>query len=68
MHLLGIEYEGDGIVEMWYNNVESFKKAMEFIHSDAGKALAIDGAKFAEMKPGGLWIAEEHIILDNTNE
>ncbi len=64
----GYEYEGDGIVEMWYDNVESFNKAMEFIHSDAGKELVIDGGKFAEMKPGGLWIVEEHVIKDDTIE
>ena len=64
----GYEYEGDGIVEMWYDNVESFNRAMEFIHSDAGKELVIDGGKFAEMKPGGLWIVEEHVIMDDTNE
>ena len=64
----GIEYEGDGIVEMWYDNVESFNKAMEFIHSDAGRELIIDGDKFIEMKPGGLWIVEEHVIMDDTNE
>ena len=62
------EYEGDGIVEMWYDNVESFNRAMEFIHSEAGKELVIDGDKFAEMKPGGLWIVEEHVIKDDTSK
>jgi uncharacterized protein (TIGR02118 family) len=61
----GVEYEGDGIVEMWYDNVESFKNAMAFIHSDEGKALVIDGDKFLEMKPGGLWVVEEHVIMDD---
>ena len=61
----GIEYEGDGIVEMWYDDIASFKKAMAFIHSDAGKELIIDGDKFLEMKPGGLWVAEEHVIMDD---
>lgn len=60
----GREYEGDGIVEMWYDDVEAFQKSMEFIHSEAGKALALDGAKFAEMR-GGLWIVEEHVIKDD---
>ena len=64
----GMEFEGDGIVEMWYDDVESFNKAMKFIHSDAGKELVIDGGKFAEMKPGGLWIVEEHVVLDNIKE
>lgn len=62
----GFEYEGDGVVEMWYDKVESFKNAMAFIHSDAGKELRIDGSKFLEMKPGGLWVVEEHVIMDIT--
>ncbi len=61
----GIEHQGDGIVEMWYDNVDAFKKSMEFILSDAGKELVADGDKFIELKPGGLWIVEEHVILDN---
>lgn len=60
----GCRYNGDGIVEMWYDSVDSFRKAMEFIHSDAGKELVIDGSRFAEMKDGGLWIVEEHVIKD----
>lgn len=60
----GREYEGDGIVEMWFDDVEAFQKSMEFIHSEGGKALALDGAKFAEMR-GGLWVVEEHVIKDD---
>ena len=60
----GQEYEGDGIVEMWYDDVAAFQKSMEFVHSPAGKALAEDGAKFAEMRGGGLWVVEEHVIMD----
>ena len=61
----GMDYAGDGIVEMWYDDINSFNRAMEFIHSDAGKELVADGTKFAEMKPGGLWIVEEHVIFDD---
>ena len=61
----GIEYEGDGIVETWYDDVDSFQNSMKFIHSEEGRALAEDGAKFAEMHSGGLWIVEEHIIKDD---
>ncbi len=62
------EYEGDGIVEMWYDNVEAFQKSMEFIQSEEGRALAMDGAKFAEMRDGGLWIVEEHVIKDDISK
>ena len=58
----GMEYEGDGIVEMWYDDIEAYKKSMEYIRSS--KELAADGAKFAEMRRGGLWVVEEHLIMD----
>jgi hypothetical protein len=35
---------------------------MDFIHPDGGKELVIDGDKFAEMKPGSIWIVKEHVI------
>ncbi len=49
---------------MWYDDLDSFKRAMDFIHSDAGKELVIDGEKFIEMRHGGFWIVKEHVILD----
>ena len=62
----GMEYEGDGIVEMWYDDVEAFENSMRFVRSEEGKALAEDGVKFAEMRPGaGLWVVEEHVIKDD---
>ncbi len=60
----GREYEGDGIVEMWYDDVEAFQKSMAFIQSEGGRALREDGQKFAQMRPGGLWVVEEHVIKD----
>ncbi|NLD38287.1 MAG: hypothetical protein GX654_15600 [Desulfatiglans sp.] len=54
----------NSIVEMWYDDLDSFKRAMDFIHSDAGKELVIDGEKFIEMRHGGFWIVKEHVILD----
>lgn len=44
----------NSIVEMWYDDLDSFKRAMDFIHSDAGKGLVIYGEKYAEMRQGGL--------------
>ena len=68
MPVPGLEYEGDGIVEMWYDDIEAFQKSMEFLSSDAGRVLADDGAKFAEMRSGGLWVVEEHNILDKLSK
>ena len=62
----GMEYEGDGIVEMWYDDVEAWQKSMQGIRSSP--ELAKDGGNFAQMRPGGLWIVEEHVILDKTGK
>jgi uncharacterized protein (TIGR02118 family) len=61
----GRQYEGDGIVEMWYDDLAAFEKSMEFILSEAGKPLREDGQKFAEMRGGGFWLVEEHVIKDD---
>lgn len=61
----GMEYEGDGIVEMWYDDVEAFQYSMEFMRTEEGRVLMEDGAKFAVMRPGGLWVVEEHVIKDD---
>jgi uncharacterized protein (TIGR02118 family) len=58
----GMEYEGDGIVEMWYDDVASWQKAMKAIR--ASEELMKDAANFARMGPGGSWVVEEHVILD----
>ncbi len=61
----GYQFEGDGMVEMWYDDLEAFKQSMAFVMSPAGKELAEDGAKFCGRGPaGGLWLAEEYIIKD----
>lgn len=59
----GREYEGDGIVEMWWDDVEAFENSMKFLHTAAGRPLMADGDKFSVMR-GGLWVAEEHVIKD----
>jgi len=58
----GMEYDGDGVVEMWYDNVDAYLKSMKYLQSAAGKALMEDGDKFADMSGAKVWIVEEHII------
>lgn len=58
----GMEYEGDGIVEMWYDDISAWRKSMQYIHSPEAKALAEDGAKFCDLRNSRVWIVEEHII------
>jgi len=63
----GRQFKGDGIVEMWYDDVEAFEKSMEYLQTEEGKVLALDGAKFSEMRDGGLWVVKEHVIKDELN-
>ena len=58
----GMEYEGDGIVEMWYDDVESWQESMKHIQSS--KELAEDGDKFCDLRNARVWIVEEHVVIE----
>jgi uncharacterized protein (TIGR02118 family) len=58
----GREYEGDGIVEMWYDDIEAWQKSIKYIRSPEAKVLAEDAANFCDLRSGKSWIVEEHII------
>ncbi|MGD0780799.1 MAG: EthD domain-containing protein [Dehalococcoidales bacterium] len=60
----GYEYEGDGIIETWYDSVESYLKSMEFSKNKESRPLLEDWAKIADMSPPKMWIVEEHVIKD----
>ncbi len=62
----GYEYEGDGIIETWYDDVESYLKSMQFNKNPKSKLLGEDWAKIADMSPPKMWIVEEHVIKDDT--
>jgi uncharacterized protein (TIGR02118 family) len=64
--LPGQKREADGIVEMWYDDMAAYQKAMAWVMSDAGKPIRDDGDKFCEMRPGGgFWVAEEHTVKND---
>ncbi|HSW57802.1 MAG TPA: EthD family reductase [Dehalococcoidales bacterium] len=64
----GYQYEGNGIVEMWYDSLESHQKSLEFLRSPSAQELAQDAGKFCIMKPGGIWLVEEHVIKDELSK
>lgn len=57
----GMEYEGDGVVEMWYDDVEAWQKSMKAVRSN--KELAEDGARFCDLRNASVWIVEEHVVI-----
>ena len=65
--LPGIEYDGDGIIETWYDDVASFQKSIAFNQTPDAKKLGLgaDFAKIADMSgKDRIWVATEHIIKD----
>jgi len=58
----GMEYEGDGVVEMWYDDVEAWQESMKAIQSS--QELAEDGARFCDLRDAKVWIVEEHVVID----
>ncbi len=62
IQVAGRENEGDGIVEMWWDDLKSFQNFQAWIKTEAGQALGEDAAKFMDMSKGRLWLVEEHEI------
>jgi uncharacterized protein (TIGR02118 family) len=62
----GIEYEGDGIIEVWYDDVPSMQKSLAFNMTPEARQLGLgeDWAKIADMGPPKMWVAEEHVIKE----
>lgn len=58
----GMEYEGDGVVEMWYDDVEAWRKSLAAVR--ASRELAEDGEKFCDLRNARVWIVEEHVMLE----
>lgn len=57
--------EADGIVEMYYDDLEAMKKAMAWVQTDDGKVIRDDGDKFCDLTGGGgFWIVEEYVAKD----
>ncbi len=64
VRLPGMKYEGDGVVEMWYDTYEDYRKSLEYVRSPEAKVLSEDGASFADLRNAKVWLAEEHVIKD----
>jgi len=64
----GQKREADGIVEMWYDNLDAMKRAMDWVHTEEGKPIRDDADKFTDLSGGGgggFWVVEEHVVKDD---
>ncbi len=60
------EYEGDGIIETWYDSIEDWQQPKDIKKNQETDALMADWAKIADMSPPKIWVVEEHVIKDET--
>ena len=67
LEIPGQEMEGDGIVEMWYDDIKSWQESRDAIMKKP--ELMRDGMNFARMAPGNFfWVVEEHEIMNNMDK
>jgi uncharacterized protein (TIGR02118 family) len=62
----GFEYEGDGLVENYYETLDDLKTALAFNDTPEQKKLGLleDWAKIASLEKPRTWFAEEHTIFE----
>ena len=61
-----LNYEGDGIVETWWDDLETWQDSMKKMRTT--KELMADGPKFYDGSKDKFWVVQEHVILDRINE
>ena len=63
VRLPGIKYDGDGFVELWFDNLEAYEKFLTWRQSDGAKVLLDDEDKFMDRSKLVRYVVEEHIII-----
>ena len=63
VRLPGIKYDGDGFVELWFDNLEAYEKFLTWRQSDGAKVLQDDEDKFMDRSKLVRYVVEEHIII-----
>jgi uncharacterized protein (TIGR02118 family) len=65
--LPGVKYEGDGIAETWFDDLESQRKLEAWIRSKDAKEVLDDAVRFVSGSES-VWFVEENVILDNITD
>lgn len=63
VRLPGLKYDGDGFVELWFDNLEAYEKFLTWRQSDGAKVLLDDEDKFMDRSKIVRYVVEEHIII-----
>jgi uncharacterized protein (TIGR02118 family) len=63
--LPGFESEIDGIVELWWDNIEAFRFFLSWKESEEAKVLREDEEKFVDTSQWVRFVAKEHLIVED---
>jgi uncharacterized protein (TIGR02118 family) len=64
VRLHGVTYEGDGFAELWFDDLEAYKKYLTWRQSDGAKALLDDEDKFIDRSKTVRYVVEEQKIIE----
>jgi uncharacterized protein (TIGR02118 family) len=59
----GGEPKIDGVVEIWFEDMDAWRKAAEFFEGEGGKAIITDEEKFIDRSSMVFFVAEEKVIV-----
>ena len=63
LKLPGLKYEGNGLVELWFDDLEGVKKYLAWRQSDAARPLLDDEEKFIDRSKTVRYVVEEHVVI-----
>jgi len=58
----GVEYEADGIAEIWFDDLDAFQRFMKWRETDEAKPLIEDEKRYLDRSKVRRFIVEEHIM------
>ena len=61
--LLGLKYEGDGFVEIWFDYLEGVKKYLAWRQTAAAQPLLEDENKFLDRSKTIRYVVEEYFVI-----
>jgi hypothetical protein len=60
----GLEYEADGLAELWFDDLDAYHNSRTWRKSDEAKPLLDDEDKFMVRDRVTRFVVEEHVIIN----
>lgn len=62
--LPGVQYACDGLVEIWFEDLEAYEEYLTWRQSDGAKVLLDDEDEFLDRSKTVRYVVEEHMIIE----